>query len=68
MVDPSTQAYNSTTQLSFSNGIITDNCIAFYTKTIVTGGLNNIGTTENRFYLGGSITGPIVHKKKVAIH
>ena len=66
-VDPSTQAFNSTTALAFSGGLITDTCIAFYSKTIVTGGLNNVGTTENRFYLGGAITGPLSVSKKIAI-
>jgi hypothetical protein len=63
VANPSNQSYNSTSQLSFI-GIVTDSRIAFYSKTIVTSGVNNIGTTESRFYLGGSIQS----SKKVSIH
>jgi hypothetical protein len=69
VTDPSNQSYNSTAQLSFNSGIITDNCIAFYSKTLVTAGVNNIGTTESRFYLGGAIqNAPLRKAKKVSIH
>jgi hypothetical protein len=47
VANPSNQSYNATGRLSFSSDTITDSCISFFTKTYVTGGLNNIGTTES---------------------